>query len=329
MRTFIITISTNPDSVRSADYARETAKAVGYEAEIEHFEAVTPEKDDWRAIIPHKNNSFEVFMRPDNVACCFASHYLLWQMCVDLNEPILILEHDAIFEANIPDDDFNMCVNYGKPTYMKEEAVNYEIPVEYEVAPLRDNFFFGHHAYALKPEAAKIFVERCETTILGPNDVWMNKREFPWLEEYYPGPVIADTEYSTVQAKPMQFRNLFEPVKEQFEGDDKIHSHNIIEHEKTDGGVSITIEKGKNINALRLYEDKELVRDLKAHLGVNSGAIEFFLDCNPMYIRYLKAYYPHILEHPQSYKYCKAEDGMLLYENPLWKWGDDIDENVV
>ena len=27
---------------------------------------------------------------------CFLSHYLLWKKCIDLNEPILILEDDAI-----------------------------------------------------------------------------------------------------------------------------------------------------------------------------------------------------------------------------------------
>ena len=31
----------------------------------------------------------------------FASHYLLWKKCVELNEPILILEHDVIFKENL------------------------------------------------------------------------------------------------------------------------------------------------------------------------------------------------------------------------------------
>lgn len=337
MRTFIITISTNPDSVRSANTARETAKQVGYEAEIEHFEAVTPANSNWRDIIPDDNNCFFWYMRPENVACCFASHFLLWKKCIELNEPILILEHDATFEANIPDDDFNMCVNYGKPTYMKEEGVTYEIPVEYEVAPLRDMFFFGHHAYAIKPEAAKIFVEDTlndsPDTVLLPNDVWIHKAKYPWLEEYYPGPVIADTEYSTVQAKPMEIKDvadpdsIFAPQNENFNGDANMHP-NILEHNKTEGGSEIVIEKGKNINYMHLYADDPLVKALKAELPAGA-ALDFFLDCNPMYIKYLKAYYPHILEGPQSYKYCRAEDGKVLYENPMWKWGEDLEENMV
>jgi GR25 family glycosyltransferase involved in LPS biosynthesis len=32
-------------------------------------------------------------------AACMISHMKLWQHCVDSNEPIMILEHDAIFET--------------------------------------------------------------------------------------------------------------------------------------------------------------------------------------------------------------------------------------
>ncbi len=31
---------------------------------------------------------------------CYASHYLLWQKCIELNEPIVILEDDICFNPN-------------------------------------------------------------------------------------------------------------------------------------------------------------------------------------------------------------------------------------
>lgn len=34
---------------------------------------------------------------------CFASHYLLWQKCVELNQPILVLEDDALLQPNFAD----------------------------------------------------------------------------------------------------------------------------------------------------------------------------------------------------------------------------------
>ena len=34
---------------------------------------------------------------------CFASHYLLWQKCIELNQGIIVLEDDAIIHSNFPD----------------------------------------------------------------------------------------------------------------------------------------------------------------------------------------------------------------------------------
>ena len=38
---------------------------------------------------------------------CSLSHYLLWQRCVELDQPILILEHDAVFLRPLPEIEFN------------------------------------------------------------------------------------------------------------------------------------------------------------------------------------------------------------------------------
>ena len=123
MKTFIITLLQNKHSVESAERARQSAVDVGYRETIETFEAITP--DLWEEILPYDNN-FDNYARPDNVGACFASHYLLWQKCIELGEPILILEHDAIFVDNIPDIDFDMCVNFGRSGAVKvlQQAAN-------------------------------------------------------------------------------------------------------------------------------------------------------------------------------------------------------------
>jgi hypothetical protein len=38
-------------------------------------------------------------MSKPGVQGCFLSHWALWKKCVDLNEPIIILEHDAIIQG--------------------------------------------------------------------------------------------------------------------------------------------------------------------------------------------------------------------------------------
>ena len=32
---------------------------------------------------------------------CFASHFLVWQKCIEINEPVIIIEDDAIFNQNL------------------------------------------------------------------------------------------------------------------------------------------------------------------------------------------------------------------------------------
>lgn len=205
MKTFIITLSKNKDSVRSAEKVRQSAIKVGYKEPLEHFEAITP--DQWQDILPDNGNRmFHImdreagaeFGRPNNIGAAFTSHYLLWKKCVELGEPILILEHDAIFVDNIPDVEFDKCINFGRPSYIRPFAMSYKEPKD-GVHLLDQANFLGHHAYAMKPEAAEIFVADVETRELICNDIWMDRETYPWLQEYRPFPVVADTDFSTLQ----------------------------------------------------------------------------------------------------------------------------------
>lgn len=195
MKTFIITLNSNEDSIKSAQQAIQSAKDVGYAESIEMFDAVLP--NEWKEILPYEN-TFDKYQRPNNVGACFASHYLLWKKCIEINEPILILEHDAIFKDNLPDIDFSMCVNFGRPSYIRPDYIIHEEPKD-GLHPLEKYNFLGHHAYAIKPEAAKIFCEDVKRRVLSPNDVWMDKYTYTWLEEYRPYPIWADTDFSTIQ----------------------------------------------------------------------------------------------------------------------------------
>jgi GR25 family glycosyltransferase involved in LPS biosynthesis len=200
MRTFIITLDNIEFSRNNAERCRQSAKKVGYEPEIEHFEGVFAR--EWKKSLPKTANTYmwNLVKTTDPIAGCFASHYLLWKKCIELNEPILILEHDAKFVSNIPEDlEFDKCINFGAPSFFRADDCNFIEPKE-GVQPLRDEIFFGHHAYAVKPEAAKAFVEDVEKgkRMLTRNDVYICKQHFPWLEEYYPYPVTAYERLSTV-----------------------------------------------------------------------------------------------------------------------------------
>lgn len=78
--------------------------------------------------------------------------------------------------------------------------MSWETPKEGLNPPLEDNFL-GHHAYAIKPEAAAILCSDVEKRKLLANDIWIDKHTYPWIQEYRPFPIWADTNFSTVQAK--------------------------------------------------------------------------------------------------------------------------------
>ena len=97
MKAFVITIMENPESVRVAE--RCIASGNVYGVKVEKFEAVTPLQNP-EIIAKNKGIDIkgfdEIWSRKDRVISAFLSHYALWQKCVILNEPILILEHDLV-----------------------------------------------------------------------------------------------------------------------------------------------------------------------------------------------------------------------------------------
>ena len=89
---------------------------------------------------------------------------------------------------------FDKVVNMGKPSYG-----NYNTPTTLGVQPLvHKPYFGGAHAYIVSPDGAKLLIEKAKTDA-GPTDVFLNVHNFPWLQEYYPWPIEADDEFTTIQ----------------------------------------------------------------------------------------------------------------------------------
>ena len=67
------------------------------------------------------------------------------------------------------------------------------------VGPLSSKRYFpGAHAYRLKPIGAKTLLSRVQTDAR-PTDIYLNVDCFPWLEEYYPWPVVVKESFTTIQ----------------------------------------------------------------------------------------------------------------------------------
>lgn len=95
MRTFIIRLSDNPLSNGFADDA--FLSVLRFKLIPEYFEGIKASEAqrffDHHGLVKAPDPSVRW---NDATMGCFASHYALWQKCVDLNEPIVVLEHDGI-----------------------------------------------------------------------------------------------------------------------------------------------------------------------------------------------------------------------------------------
>jgi GR25 family glycosyltransferase involved in LPS biosynthesis len=113
MKNFVICLSKIETSLATALKLKSQLDNFGENTEL--FEgtygtdAVQMMEDEGRTIHPvgikgptasvDENDRSILKMQSPGVKGCFYSHYRLWKKCVELNEPIIILEHDAIITA--------------------------------------------------------------------------------------------------------------------------------------------------------------------------------------------------------------------------------------
>lgn len=122
---------------------------------------------------------------------CFLSHFELWMKCVKLNQPILILEHDAIFIRELPSnilDQFDGVLKLDPfdvfdktETYLKKVDDSLKEPVNIWHQPARNKwhgvgeFIWGAYGYIIKPEAALNLVLFARRIGAAPTDVHIGR----------------------------------------------------------------------------------------------------------------------------------------------------------
>ena len=197
MKSFIIAIQSLPESMDMAQRCIDSAK--NYNMDVEIFPAITP-KDDPEKILINEEINFDkfknnIYSRYLNSLSCFLSHYFLWKKCIEIDEPRLILEHDAVFVDKLDTNtQFSHLLSIGKPSYGR-----FNIPKTVGVNKLTSKKYLpGAHAYIVKPNAAVEIVNMAKTKA-EPTDVFLNMNNFPWIQEYYPWVVEVRDTFSTVQ----------------------------------------------------------------------------------------------------------------------------------
>lgn len=154
------------------------------------------------------------------VAACSISHMRLWQHCIDIDEPILILEHDAYFVGQFKYKNIALSgkirrdgetepeskgewsggvCGINSPFGTTRKAPIFHTKLQQAVSgkgqgiatvpyvddpndlPLPSGLP-GNSAYIIKPWAAKKLLEKTLEVGIWPNDALMCRQFFPWLQ---------------------------------------------------------------------------------------------------------------------------------------------------
>jgi len=140
----------------------------------------------------------------DRVIACALSHFRLWKKSVDLNEPIIILEHDARFIRRLEVQDLldekwgavglndpRGNTRKGRKFHELVEACGegiHRVPIIDEPTdPPLPMGLAGNSAYAIRPSLAARLLKEIESTGMWPNDAIMCRQLFPnTLKVVYP-----------------------------------------------------------------------------------------------------------------------------------------------
>lgn len=118
------------------------------------------------------------FMTKEEVGC-FLSHFTLWMRCIEVDQPIVVLEHDAIMLRPYQEHlYFNAVAHLGTSYQIKQGRASFPFPVHGQV---NENFRFLYcaHAYAIDPFAARNAVARVISKgIYAPADIFFRVEDF-------------------------------------------------------------------------------------------------------------------------------------------------------
>ena len=208
MKAFVITLSDNVQSFAASDRLIDSSNHFGNSFTIQKFKAAEP-KDVTSGFFnrgikwnyPWKEGVLDLASGlwkspyetadPKKRMACFLSHWLLWNKCVEIEEPILIFEHDAIFIRPLDVDFFENIsynvVSLNDPRGATRRSAQYHDSIHGKSvapAPWIDDDKVpqglpGNSAYYITPKGAKKLLNLVKNYGAWPNDAIMCKQLMP------------------------------------------------------------------------------------------------------------------------------------------------------
>lgn len=158
---YVITIKGNDESEKLALRCLKSCEQVGQTVKLWQAFDGTDRKN---IIVPPnlENQSYVKWIKQVNnkystsQIAVFFSHLSLWAHCAEINQPIIILEHDAIMIKKLEQHNFFNCVQYlGNKEYYEIQKCPIGIPPHGSIYDGMWRFILRAHAYAIDPPIAR------------------------------------------------------------------------------------------------------------------------------------------------------------------------------
>ena len=205
MKSFVIVVKDNKLSEAGYEELKESYIKYGYDDDLEIHYALPTEKVlgfsggnglIWKYPWEGKETDLKTGLiksayptqNKDKRISCFLSHWYLWQKCKQLDEMIMIFEHDARVIKKLPSDrtfrnsDFDV-VGINDPSMATRKSKLYhDMILErvdfFQPVPRIDEFnvpqgLAGNSAYVIKPAGAVKMLELAKEHGMWPNDALM------------------------------------------------------------------------------------------------------------------------------------------------------------
>lgn len=153
---YIIRLSKNENSLNLSKRCFDSCKKLSIP--VEYWEGIDGQ-DERNIIVPShlKDNDFLKIIKYNyddllsiSAISCFLSHFLLWYHCIEINQPIVILEEDVIVVKKLENHLYNKTIVYLGNKEQKEKSIN-EPLVYFGLPPKRKLFMRRAHAYSVDP----------------------------------------------------------------------------------------------------------------------------------------------------------------------------------
>ncbi len=128
---------------------------------------------------------------------CALSHYMLWEKCATLDEPLMILEHDAVFLRELPalPEQFG-AIMLNNPRGATPRGDWWAVEIERKGPGVhkktavfmdsRPDGLAGNSAYIIHPDTARRCLRLVADNGMWPNDATLCRQLVPGLMEVYP-----------------------------------------------------------------------------------------------------------------------------------------------